>query len=181
MGDIKKAPHYYELHLKIAKEVGDRVGEGHAFLYLGQCFGGDNDLKKALEYHEKGLRIAKEVRYEILEGTAYQGLGATFETCGRLPEAQEHFQSSVPVFNKFLLCYTSLWRILLQQDKIAEALYAAEEGRAQALEDLIKSQYSFIEGHGACEQEQKDLNVAVSHQAQFFRPLKMAKSVCGFF
>lgn len=56
-------------------------------------------MKKALEYHEKGLRIAKEVPYQILEGTAYQGLGATFETYGRLPEAQEHFQSSVPVFN----------------------------------------------------------------------------------
>ena len=38
--------------------------------------------------------------------------------------------------------YNALWRILLKEDKDVEALFAAEEGRAQALTDLMESQYA---------------------------------------
>ena len=38
-------------------------------------------------------------------------------------------------------CHQSLWRMLLKLEKIEEALYAAEEGRAQALVDDLKIHY----------------------------------------
>lgn len=37
--------------------------------------------------------------------------------------------------------YTSLWRLLLKQGKVREALIAADQGGAQALNDLIKLNY----------------------------------------
>ena len=37
--------------------------------------------------------------------------------------------------------YSALWRTLVSLQKIKEALYVAEQGRAQALSDLIKLQY----------------------------------------
>ena len=178
LGNFKKAIQYYELHLRIAKEVGDRYGEGHALTNLGSVFASDGDLRKGEEYHKLGLHVAKEVGDETLKGIALQGLGAIFETQGRLPEAEEYLQSSVRVFNKlqsrlqrkdewkiglrnkFKLSYTSLWKILLKQDKVEEALLAAEEGRAQALEDLMRSQYRIGEVHlGAGKQDQKDWDV----------------------
>ena len=39
--------------------------------------------------------------------------------------------------------YTSLWRLLLKQGEVEKALFAAEEGRAQALNDLMKFSYGF--------------------------------------
>ena len=41
------------------------------------------------------------------------------------------------------LAYTSLWRSLLKQGKVAEALFAADQGRAQALNDLMELRYGF--------------------------------------
>ena len=43
--------------------------------------------------------------------------------------------------NGFPDAYTPLWRTLLRLEKTDEALSVVEQGRAQALEDLIKSQY----------------------------------------
>ena len=38
--------------------------------------------------------------------------------------------------------YTTLWTALLKNGEVDEALYAAEQGRAQALVDILKMQYS---------------------------------------
>ena len=39
--------------------------------------------------------------------------------------------------------YGALWRTRLKNGDIEEALYAAEQGRAQSLIDLLKVQYGF--------------------------------------
>ena len=39
--------------------------------------------------------------------------------------------------------YTGRWRVLLKQGKVVEALCAAEQGRAQALNDLMEFNYGF--------------------------------------
>ena len=39
--------------------------------------------------------------------------------------------------------YSSLWHLLLIQGKVAEALFAAEQARAQALNDLMELNYGF--------------------------------------
>ena len=39
------------------------------------------------------------------------------------------------------MAYTSLWRLLLKNGKVAEALFAADQGRAQALNDLMELNY----------------------------------------
>lgn len=38
--------------------------------------------------------------------------------------------------------YVSLWHSLVEQQKITEAVVAAEQGRAQALKDLLQLNYS---------------------------------------
>ena len=54
------------------------------------------------------------------------------------------------------ITYSSLWRVL-KQDRIVEALFAAEKGRAQALTDLMRSQYHIAASPStACENEEVD-------------------------
>ena len=70
LGDFKKAIDYHELKcvLKIAKEVGDRSGEGKAYCNLGIAYDSLGDFKKAIDYHERDLKIAKEVGDRSGEG-----------------------------------------------------------------------------------------------------------------
>ena len=99
-----------------------------------------------------------------MEGQAYSDIGLCFEMLKRLPKALENYQTSVRVFDRMrsLLqpkdewkigfrnecnpAYTGLWRVLLKQEKIDDALAAADDGRAQGLADLLTSKYGFQKG-----------------------------------
>ena len=118
-----------------------------------------------------------------MEGKAYSALGRCFEMLESSSKALENYQTSVEVFNQMrsLLqsedkwkigfrnecnyAYTGLCRVLLKQEKIGEALAAAEEGRAQSLADLMTSQYGFqsqTEGKRLDEEEFGMLNNTTS-------------------
>ena len=159
LGDTEKAIEYYEIHLQIAKEVEDRAGEGHACSNLGNAYYRLRDFDNVIRYKELHLKITKEIGDIAGEAKALYGLGCTFASQGILPKAVDYFQSSVRKLNdirahlqqkdewKINFChlfqsvYVCLWRVLLKQDKVAEALAAAEQGRAQALKDLMEVKY----------------------------------------
>ena len=165
LGNYKKAMHYYSLRLSIAQELGDKAGEGAACGYLGSISLLLGDYTIAIDWNKKRLRIAEHLGDKDMEGKAYSDLGQCFEMLKRLSRALENYQASVKVFNQMrsLLqsqdewkigfrnecnyAYTGLCRVLLKQEKIGEALVAAEEGRAQSLADLMTSQYGFQERH----------------------------------
>ena len=45
--------------------------------------------------------------------------------------------------DQYQTTYASLWRLILAEGKVTEALFSAEQGRAQALKDLIELNYAF--------------------------------------
>ena len=93
------------------------------------------------------------------EGTAYHNIGMNFFSLAQMENAVDNFVSAVDVFNllRSLLksehkwkinfhelheaTYTALWISLLRIEKIEEALFAAEQGRAQTLSDNLLNQY----------------------------------------
>ena len=187
--DMQNAIVYHTLSLSIAKEVGDKAGEGVSYGNLGLAFYNLGDYNKAIEYYKLDLEIAKEVEDKAREAHAYDGLGVSFESLGRLPEALEYYQSSVRSFNHvrsllkskdewkigfrdvFNKSYKALWRVLLKQGKIAEALFAAERGRAQALTDLMESQFGIqanqAESSTEAEEHELDMSQYVSSCSVF--------------
>lgn len=90
-------------------------------------------------------------------------LGRDLECMGSLEEAVKKYQSSVEIYNKMRhslkwndewainfrnshqKAYTALWRTLSNLRKSKDALYAAEQGRAQALADLLHLRHSVKE------------------------------------
>ncbi|CAH3129258.1 unnamed protein product [Pocillopora meandrina] len=90
---------------------------------------------------------------------AYCLLAWVFELQGTLPKAVEHYQASINLFNSLRVlliskdewkvdfrnqhqvAYTGLWRVLVEQGNVDEALFVAEKGRAQALTDLMESSF----------------------------------------
>ncbi|CAH3163046.1 unnamed protein product [Pocillopora meandrina] len=159
LGNLKKAIEFQSLHLKITKEVGDRHGEGGAYGSLGDVYGSLGDLIKANKSYKLMLNIAKEGEDKPLEARAYSSLGLVLEMMGRLPKAVEHYQASITLYdslrvllkskdewkvnfrNQYQGVYTGLIRVLVEQGNIVEALFAAEKGRAQALNDLMESSF----------------------------------------
>ena len=159
LGDYRKAIEYAEKSLKIAVEICHKQGEGIAYGNLGVAYQSLGDFRKAIEYHEKHLKIAIEVGDQDGEGTAYHNIGIDFFCLEEIENAVDNFLSAVDVFNSLrsLLksednckinfrevheeTYTLLWMSLLRIKRIDEALFAAEQGRAQTLSDNLLIQY----------------------------------------
>ncbi|XP_068707312.1 tetratricopeptide repeat protein 28-like [Montipora foliosa] len=159
LGNFKQAIEYYEKHLSIAKEVGDRNGEGSAYVNLGNAYCNLGYFKEAMEYHEHSLSIFKEIGDFLREGIAWYSLGHDHELLGSLSNALSCYRSSIKHFDEtrhnlksedelkvtfrdsYRVAYTALWRTLLKNGEIEEALYAAEKGRAQASSDILQDQY----------------------------------------
>ena len=156
LGDFKQAVKYHNQHLSIAKELGDRAGEGRAYGNLGNAYQSLGDFKQAIKYHNQHLSIAKELGDRAGEGSTCYSLGRDFELSGNLQEALGYYRLSVKLINdtrallqfeddwkisfrnSLHVAYTALWRTLVRLEKTDEALCVVEQGRAQALEDLIK-------------------------------------------
>ena len=78
LGDFKQAVKYHNQHLSIAKELGDRAGEGRAYGNLGNAYDSLGDFKQAVKYHNQDLSIAKELGDRAGEGGAYGNLGNAY-------------------------------------------------------------------------------------------------------
>ena len=159
LGDYRKAIEYHEKLLKIAIEIGDRYGEGIAYGNLGMAYQSLGDYQKAIEYVEKCLRIAKEIGNRSQEGVSYHSLGSAYFSLEQFQSAVDNFVSAVNVLNslrsllkskdnwkikyreKHETTYSALWRSLLVIGKVDEALFAAEQGRAQTLSDNLSIQF----------------------------------------
>ena len=162
LGDFDQAIEYHKKHLSIAIELGQKAGEGAAYGHLGGAYYMLGDNEKAIEYHKKCFRIAKELGQKHNEGVASFALGWDFESSGALHEALDYYRYSVKLCDDVrallqledvlkisfrVACqqyYTALWEILVRLSRTNEALCVAEQGRAQALVDIMKVQYGSV-------------------------------------
>ena len=124
---------------------------GNAYQSLG-------DYRKALEYHEKNLKIATEIGDQAGVRAAYCNNAIQFIFVEEIENAVDNFVSAVDALNSLRSLqnwkinfrelhektYTAVWVSLLRIKKIDEALFAAEQGRAQTLSDNLLLQYKLI-------------------------------------
>ena len=163
LGDFKQAIVYHNQDLSIAKEVGNRAGEGGAYGNLGNAYQSLGDFKQAIVYHNQHLSIAKETEDPIGQAIACCAVGVVHEFLDSLSKALNHYRLSIYYFDETRrllqsedawkisfrdtngFAYTALWTALLKNGEVDEALYAAEQGRAQALADILKMKYGVDE------------------------------------
>ena len=114
---------------------------------------------EAMDYHQHSLSIFKEIGDGLGEGIAWYSQGHDHELLGSLINALSCYRSSIKHFDEtrhslksedelkvtfrvsYRVSYTALWRTLLKNGEIEEALFVAEKGRAQALMDILQDQY----------------------------------------
>ncbi|CAH3028248.1 unnamed protein product [Porites evermanni] len=159
LGDVQQAMENYKQCLRNAEEIGDSFGQGRAYCRLGGCYRKLHDLEEAIGCYKQHLSIAEERGDRMSEACAQTGLGHSFLQSNSLNEALVHFRCCVKIYNtiransiledqlKISFCtshqcaYTHLWQVLVMLQRIGEALYAADRGRAQALFDALKVTY----------------------------------------
>ena len=83
--------------LQIAKEIGDRGGEGRAKGNLGICYRSLGDYRKSIEYHEKHLKIAKEIGDRGGEGIASGNLGKSYQSLGDPQKSIEYHEKQLKI------------------------------------------------------------------------------------
>ena len=157
LGDNEEAMGFHQKALSIAKETGRKDSEGEAYKGLGNVYHFRHAFERAIEFHHEAVSIAKRIGNKDSEKEACANLGIAFQSLGDFSKAEEFFKRSIKLFEKVRLLqekdewkisfrnqfevYNFLCSLQIQQGKTTEALFTAERGRAQALANLMESQY----------------------------------------
>ena len=120
LGDFKRAKDYLECAIEIAKQVMDKVGIGQSFYHLGKVFQSIGALCKATDCFQYSVTTLNDVRRHLV--------------------FKDDWKMSLRNLHQY--AYVSLWRSLLMEGKIIKALLSAEQGRAQALKDLLEFKFA---------------------------------------
>ena len=147
MGDLKKAKEYYNLNLKVVKEVGDKYGEGIGYGNLGNAYYRLGDFKKAIEYHNLNLKIAKELGDKRGEGVANGNLGNAYLTLGDLIKANNLYNVALKIAKEVedksleAMAYYSLGCVFELQGGLPKAVehYQTSIDLSNSLRILLKS------------------------------------------
>jgi len=97
LGEYDKAIEFSEKRLKIALEIGDRLGEGNAYGTLGIAYHSLGEYDKAIEFNEKHLKIALEIGDRRGEGSAYGNLGIAHHSLGEYDKAIEFHKKCLEI------------------------------------------------------------------------------------
>ena len=156
--DFKLAKEYLEKALTIAKKLRDRSVDSCVFKAFSLFHFKQGDFGRAKEYYKKYRNAREKTMVEMEKAISFQNMGIILESSGDLNEAVDYYQRSIKLLNKLRVlqakdelkvtfhnayhgCYNNLWGTLLKLSKIEEALCVADQGRAQAMLDLIKLRY----------------------------------------
>ena len=181
LGDFEKAIEFHQQVLSIAKDIGRKESEGNAYLFLGLAYFSLDDFKKGMEFLRQTLSIAKDIGSKDSEAKACFFLGHAFDSLGNFSRAEDFFKSCVRLIEEIRVFlqsidkwnisfrnkrddpYSMLWRLQLKQGKVIEALISAEQGRAQALMDLMESQYGVHSARPVSEDQIETMSGISSH------------------
>ncbi len=100
--------------MTIAREIGDRRGEGTALVNLGSASYRLKDYKRARECYEQQRAIAQEIGDRSGEAHSLWGLAICYDASGDRPQAIAYAQAALDIFT------------------------AIEAPQAQAMRDLLK-------------------------------------------
>ena len=94
--NLRKAS--YEQRLKIAREIGDRRGEGSALGNLGSAYAHLGGTRRAIEYYEQALAIDREIGDRGGEGVDLWNIALALKKLGRTAEVISNAEAALAIF-----------------------------------------------------------------------------------
>ncbi len=117
MGNDKLSLEYSRKALVLARRIGDRPGEGYAFLYKGHAFSGTNHWKQAKKAYQKSFEICQTLKQNNLSMEPLAGLASVALSTGDLKQAEINA-------NRIINHLNSKWN---HTDKFEDPLGGTEE------------------------------------------------------
>ncbi len=100
MGKTEMAKGYFEKSLSIAREIGDREGEGASLGNLGNTFAHLGNIQQSIECHEQYLRISREEGDLYGESAALGNLGTSYYRSGEVQRAVGFYEQHLMITRK---------------------------------------------------------------------------------
>ena len=97
LSDYQKAIEHLQQSLDIAREIGNREGEGNSLGNLGLCYYSLGDYQKAIEHHQQSLDISREIGNREGEGYSLNNLGLCYSSLSDYQKAIERHQQSLDI------------------------------------------------------------------------------------
>jgi tetratricopeptide (TPR) repeat protein len=92
LGQYQQAIKFHQQWLNIAREIGDRFGEGGALGNIGNAHQSLGQYQRAIDFHQQWLNIAREIGNRNGEGSALGGIGLAYQSLGQYQQAIEFQQ-----------------------------------------------------------------------------------------
>jgi tetratricopeptide (TPR) repeat protein len=100
IGQYDEALNYYNQALVIAREVGDRVGEGDTLTYIGFVYKAKGQHDQALEYYNQSLVIYREIGDRTREGHNLGFIGSVHLAKGQHDQSLEYFNQALVIYRE---------------------------------------------------------------------------------
>jgi len=97
LGRNEDAIDFLQQYLTIAREIGDRRGEGAALGNLGIAYYSLGRYEEAIDFYQQRLTIAREIGDRQGEGNALGNLGVAYNSLGRYEEAIDFHQQYLTI------------------------------------------------------------------------------------
>ncbi|KAI8491558.1 hypothetical protein Bbelb_307580 [Branchiostoma belcheri] len=105
MGDMQKeqlhsprtAIQYYEQHLALTRQLGDRSNEGLAYNKLGRAHYAMGEYENALKWDMKDLEIRQETVDKSNMLITHQNIADSYQALGKPDQARSHYQSALTI------------------------------------------------------------------------------------
>ena len=94
-GRYEEAKASCEGTLAVAREIGDRRGEGIDLNNIGNVYAELGQSARALEYYEQALAIHRELGNRRGEGNTLGNLGIVYADLGQYPQALEFYEQAL--------------------------------------------------------------------------------------
>jgi tetratricopeptide (TPR) repeat protein len=99
-GETRKAIDYHEQALAIAREIGDRRGEGADLGNLGNAYAALGETRKAIDYYEQALTIYREIGDRRGEGNALWNMSLVLDELDERSEAIRRAESALEIYEQ---------------------------------------------------------------------------------
>ena len=159
LGNYDNSLENFEKALEISVELGDKRGEASVYSNLGSLYLDFGKLADSASYQERALQLLRDIGDREFESSVLCKLGAASFVCKQSPsEAVEYLSESISCSEREserlddqtklslreqrIGRYHVLYVILIYMGRLADALLAAERGRARCLVDLMVEKYS---------------------------------------
>lgn len=154
LGRYQQALEFHQQALALYQEIDFREGEGLTLGNLGLVHNNLGNHQQAISFYRQSLAIAEELNDRLRQGNALNNIGLAYLNLEQYANASDTLleainiyetylrsgladASKISIFDTYVRSYRLLQVAFVAQNRLEDALVAAEQSKARALVDLL--------------------------------------------